>query len=121
MNKCYNYTYDHDTFGQGVKVCVFDLFMLYEFRLSMIRMLNVHYVLVHIRPDGNIPRIWPLKKLNNQSIIVFICLHCLRLTKLMKAYSVDTFLYFIDFLLWLPARVGVRRRYYHTVELMLSA
>ena len=75
---------------------VFDLFMLYEFRLSMIRMLNMHYVFVCIRPDGNIPRIWPLEKLNNRSIIAFICLHCLKLTKLMKAYSVVTFLYFID-------------------------
>ena len=59
-------------------------------------MMNVHYVLVYIWPDGNIPRIWPLKKLNNRSIIAFICLHCLRLTKLMKAYSVVTFLCFID-------------------------
>ena len=69
-------------------VKVFDLFMLYEFRLSVIRMLNVHYVLVYIRPNGNIPRKWPLEKLNDWSIIEFICLHCLKLTKLMKAYSV---------------------------------
>ena len=67
---------------------IFDLFMPYEFRLSEIRMLIVHYVLVYIRPNGNISRKWPFEKLNNRSIIAFACLHCLKLTKLMKAYSV---------------------------------
>ena len=51
-------------------------------------MLNVQYVLVYIRPNGNISRKWPFEKLNNRSIIAFACLHCLKLTKLMKAYSV---------------------------------